>query len=122
VFADFVTPRNRMSEQTDVLSNQELIVATYQEQHDKWNKEVLRLEGAILALTQKLHTLKTTKDKWWEAALKLTNRKTERELLIEAKQNELTAIEQRYDRVLNNMPCAEAYELAMLGGCIFRMK
>jgi hypothetical protein len=124
VFDGFLPPESKLKplDVMDSAASQELIVSAYQEQHDHWNKEVIMLEAAILKLGDDMHTLKAMKDKWWEWPLKLLKRKTKRERIMEAKKTELKALEVRYERELNAMPNANAYELAMLGGGIFKVK
>jgi chromosome segregation ATPase len=118
----FTSPSNKLKDTSGTIENQELVVAAYQEQHDLWNNTVRNLEAKMASLNKQIQALKSSKDRWWERPLKLLKRKTGREVLIELLTAQLKSIDAQYAVVLNSMPNAEAYELAMLGGSIFRVK
>ena len=98
---------------------QDLIVAVYTEEQDKWKRDIVVMEQTLTDKEKRLQELECDKDPWWEKALK---RKTNREKIIEVLKLEIEILSQSYYKRLSEAPRPEAYELAMLGGCIFKGK
>lgn len=102
---------------------QELLIKTYTEELERWQKDLDGLEKSINIMEEAINKLEHQKDKWWERIIKLVSKRlTSREKEIINLDNQLDILRTKHIKRNFELPRAEAYELAMLGNNIFKIK
>ena len=106
-----------------LLEAQGLMLATYTEEQDIWNKDIIELERLMLIKEKNIRLLSNVKDKWWQVVLKwLRIRKTDRQIELLKLQNELDELYAKYPQRISEMPDVDRFELGMFVGKLFKGK
>jgi hypothetical protein len=112
-----------VSDLLDPAFTQELLLSCYIEEQDKWNKAMIQLEQDLIAKEKHLRELRKQKDKWWEGlALKLFGRVPDLQKESKAVEEEVRFLSDKYAVLITQMPKIDAYEFAMYGSKMFKVK
>jgi hypothetical protein len=102
-----------------ILEAEELMLSTYVEEQDKWNKDILKLEQAIQSKGEELRKLAAVKVKWWEV---FTSRPTNKLKHMIKVKTELDTLHTSYLKRITEQPKPDRYELGMYAGRLFRSR
>jgi hypothetical protein len=103
---------------------QELLLTTYVEEQDKWNKDVAAIEQDIMAKEKQIRLLFNGTDKWLDKLLSKLHIKpfTPRQKSIAQLRSELDRLHSQYLVYISKMPNVDRYELGMFDGKLFKGK
>ena len=119
---DIPPQKPKMTDIVDNGSAQELLLGTYIEEQDRWNKSMMVLEAELITKERELKVLVSQKDKWWEVILfKMFKRLPKRIVQINAITSQVGSLNTRYGNLMKQMPKIDAYEFAMYGTKMFRI-
>ena len=106
----------------DPKAAQELMLSTFVEEQDKWNKDVVSIEQNIMVKQDEIRNLINIKDKWWERFLcwlriRYITKRQEKIIILQA---QLDKLHNQYLARIDEMPNVDRFELGMFAGSLFK--
>ncbi len=113
-----------ISDVLDDSTTQDLLLSSYIEEQDRWNKSMLAIESELLNINKEVRELKAKKESKFDVIrFKLFGRVSNRQKRIDDLQKRARELDLIYMNLVENMPkTIDAYEFAMYGRKMFKPK
>jgi hypothetical protein len=113
----------KASDVVDHTAAQELLMGCFVDEQERFNKQTAELVAEMNAAKETLVRLSAEQDAWWEVVLfKLFKRPSKRVVEIDQTTNKVIEFAKRYTELMKNAPNPNAYEFALYGTKMFKVK